>query len=32
VISNQKVKHGAALVAKYKGIRFFDEDVGKGTY
>ena len=32
VISNQKVEHGATLVAKYKGIRFYDEDAGEGTY
>ena len=32
VISNQKVEHGATLVAKYKGIRIFDEDIGEGTY
>jgi hypothetical protein len=32
VISNQEVEHGATLVAKYKGIRFFDEDIGEGTY
>ena len=29
-ISNQKVEHGATLVAKYKGIRFYDEDAGEG--
>jgi len=32
VISNQKVEHGATLVAKYKGICFFDEDIGEGTF
>ena len=32
VISNQKVEHGATLVAKYKGIRFYDEDAGEGSY
>ena len=31
-ISNQKVEHGATLAAKYKGIRFHDEDAGEGTY
>ena len=31
-ISNQKVEHGATLVAKYKGIRFYDEDAGEGSY
>ena len=31
-ISNQKVERGATLVAKYKGIRFYDEDAGEGTY
>jgi len=30
VISNQKAEHGATLVAKYKGIRFIDEDIGEG--
>jgi len=28
----QKAEHGATLVAKYKGIRFFDEDIGEGTH
>jgi hypothetical protein len=32
VTSNRKAEHGAKLVAKYKGIRFFDEDIGEGTY
>ena len=26
------MEHGATLVAKYKGTRFFDEDIGEGTY
>ena len=32
VISNQKMEHGTTLVAKYKGIRFYDEGAGEGTY
>ena len=32
MISNQKVEHGATLAAKYKGIRFYDEGAGEGTY
>ena len=32
MINNQKVENGAALVAKYKGIRFFDADIEGGTY
>ena len=32
VINNQKVENGATLVAKYKGIRFFDADIEGGTY
>ena len=32
VINNQKVENGAALVAKYKGIRFFDAGIEGGTY
>jgi len=32
VTSNQKVEHGATLVAKYKGTHFFDKDIGEGTY
>ena len=31
-ISNQQVKHGATLAAKYKGARFYGEDVREGTY
>ena len=31
-ISNQKVEHGATLVAKYRAIRSFDEDIGEGAY
>jgi len=34
-ISNKKAEHEATLVAKYKGIRFYDEGAGevfKGTY
>jgi len=30
VISNQKAEHGVRPVAKFKGIRFFDEDIGEG--
>jgi len=30
LISNQKVEHGATLVAKYKGTGFFGEDIGEG--
>ena len=30
-IPNQKAEHGATLAAKYKGIRFYDEDAGEGT-
>ena len=26
---NQKAEHGATPVAKYKGTRFFDEDIGE---
>ena len=26
------MEHGATLVAKYKGIRFYDEGAGEGTY
>ena len=32
VINNQKVENGATLLAKYKGIRFFDADIEGGTY
>ena len=32
VTNNQKVENGATLVAKYKGIRFFDADIQGGTY
>ena len=32
VISNHEAEHGATLVAKYKGLRFYDEDAGEGTY
>ena len=32
VANNQKVENGAALVAKYKGIRFFDAGIEGGTY
>jgi hypothetical protein len=32
LISNQEVEHGGTLVARYKDIRFFDEDIGEGTY
>ena len=26
------MEHGATLVAKYKGICFYDEDAGEGSY
>ena len=29
---DQKAEHGATLVTNYKGVRFFDEDIGEGTY
>ena len=32
MINNQKVENGATLLAKYKGIRFFDADIEGGTY
>ena len=32
MIKNQKADYRAMLVAKYKGIRFLDEDVDEGTY
>jgi len=32
VINNRKVENGETLVAKYKGIRFFDADIEGGTY
>jgi len=31
VINKQKVENGATLVAKYKGIRFFDADIKGGS-